>query len=329
MPRYLLEFEVESSAALVPEVNELAAQSTDGELQVTVSVSRADPGDETTLLFLDVVMSADSIDDAIEQGPKQVRNFLQAWSFATSVPFRIKQLHRVADWTIGLTERTCVQFTEHAGYDRPYNVLNGETLISAVRLTTGQLPARIRRAVRWFSNGISSDYSDDQFYYFWLALESVAVELKSPEPVPDRCAKCKAPLYCESCKTHPLHKPYPKQAIQALFQKHVRDKPEEFFGTADRLRNALMHGDELEEVRIDTGHDFDFIVDKLGQLAWAVLLNYFTANPKCVSDSEKQEVLPLLQTNTFTHGTLRAGTDRKSTRLNSSHPRLSRMPSSA
>ena len=34
----------------------------------------------------------------------------------------------------------------------------------------------------------------------------------------DKCPQCKSPLYCESCETHPTHRPYAKQAIRALIQ---------------------------------------------------------------------------------------------------------------
>jgi hypothetical protein len=78
---------------------------------------------------------------------------------------------------------------------------------------------RLRRAMKWFANGVSTRFYDDQFVYFWLVVELIAQNAKDPTPVPDKCPKCQGPLFCETCKTVPTHRPYQKQAIEQLFIK--------------------------------------------------------------------------------------------------------------
>ena len=149
-----------------------------------------------------------TIAEAKDRGLDVAKEFLRAWTFATSMSFRISALKRIVDWSPGLRERKCIQFSYHTGFDRPYAALDAATLNSAVRLLNSDLSPTLRRAVRWHANGVTSEYADDQFYYFWLAIELLAIETKAPEPVHDACPKCRGPLFCNSCGIAPTHKPY-------------------------------------------------------------------------------------------------------------------------
>ena len=169
MPRYLLDLEVESHATLVDGLAEL--QGRDGGIAVFVKSREAKPGAENTILEVQLLFDAASIAEAKERGLEVAKEFLRSWTFTTSMSFRISTLKRLVDWSPGLRERDCVQFSNHPGFDRPYAVLDDEAFGSAIRLLNSDISSTLRRAIRWHANGVTSEYTDDQFYYFWLAIE--------------------------------------------------------------------------------------------------------------------------------------------------------------
>lgn len=325
MPRFLLDLEVESHATLAPAETTLRGISPNCVgVDVTVSLLRANLTKGTAALSMQVTLDAESIQHARDHGLDVAKDLLRAWSFATSIPFRITAFRRIVDWTPGLHERDCIHFSHHPADARPHSVLNSETLLSAVRLTNAPLSATLRRAIRWFANGVSSDFTDDQFYYFWLAVELVAIETRPTNPVHDACPMCRGPLYCQSCNLQPTHRPYPKQAIQALFQRHFNDEPDEFFRHADAFRNALMHGDDLDQVERAISVKFEDIVNALGRLAWTALLSTIMQRMAAAGASGQ---LPVLETNQFVNYELKVGLNLVVTSRDPEHPSLSDLPS--
>ena len=322
MPRFLLDLEVESQATLAAGTAALLSDSP--ALGVSVSVIQTDERLGTTTLSMQLTLDAGTLHDARDRGLDIAKDLLRAWSFTTSMPFRVKVLRSVVDWTPGLREREGILFTHHPANGGPHPVLDVTTFQSAVRVLGAPLSVALRRAIRWFSNGVSSDYLDDQFYHFWLAAELIAIETKAPDPVHDACSKCRGPLYCQACNTHPKHRPYPKQAIQALFRRHITDTPEDFFAYCDRYRNALMHGEDVESIEECSNVKFENVVNSLGKLVWAALLSV-TLN-KMAASGESGE-LPVLETNLFVNHHLRVGLNLIVTSRDPDRPSLSDLPS--
>ncbi|MGO7785661.1 methylamine utilization protein MauJ, partial [Rhizobium ruizarguesonis] len=58
----------------------------------------------------------------------------------------------------------------------------------------------MRRALRWYRLGIHAYSPDDQFTYFWFALEIVAEFQKPTSKVHDKFPHCQSALYCEKCE---------------------------------------------------------------------------------------------------------------------------------
>ncbi len=326
MARFLLDFEIESQATFAPEEAVLHAASPGDGIDVTVSVVKLSPAQGIAVLSLQVRLDANDIQDARDRGLDVAKEFLRAWSFTTSSPFRISAFRHVVDCTPGLHQRNCIQFSDHIADERPHPILSSETLLSAVRLLDAKLSATLRRGIRWFANGVSSDYIDDQFYYFWLAVELVAIETKAPDQINDACPKCRGPLYCKACDLEPKHRPYPKQAIQALFRRHINDRPDEFFRHADTFRNALMHGDDIEIVERTISVKFEHIVNALGRLAWAAILST-TMNKMAAAGEDGQ--LPVLETNQFVNYEFKVGLNLMVTSRDPDHLNLSDLPTIA
>ena len=129
--------------------------------------------------------------------------------------------------------------------------------------------------MRWYRLGVTHRVPDDQFQCFWFALELVASATRSTEKVPDRCPHCRSPLLCETCQTHPKHRPYQKQAIRALISAVDKTCDESTLALLEKTRNSLMHGATLREIEEQLPAPHESIVDTLGKIAFRALIHQF------------------------------------------------------
>jgi hypothetical protein len=159
--------------------------------------------------------------------------------------------------------------------DAPYQALQQPLLDTVALLQTHPVVPKLRRAMKWFGNGVASQYPDDQFAYFWFVIEIVAQLIKEPTPVPDRCSRCRGPLFCEACGATHLHRPYAKQAIEQLFVKYGPKDELALYRRATDARNMLMHGDETKAIEEALKIEFARLVNDMGHLAWISILNQF------------------------------------------------------
>jgi hypothetical protein len=151
--------------------------------------------------------------------------------------------------------------------------------------------------MRWYRIGVNATTPDDQFQYFWFALELIAVSRESTEKVNDRCPTCRSPLYCETCKTHPLHWPYEKQKIRALVRAVDRECDDAKLEILEKARNALMHGGTLREIQERLPRPHEEMVDILGKIVFLALVSEF---PRHLFT----EKLRFLNPSTYVHRTL-------------------------
>jgi hypothetical protein len=200
-------------------------------------------------------------------------------TFATNLRTRLRDLRHIFNWEPGNDFREAFYFAGRNGHDdAPYPFMHKSILDSIGMLQENEPNPRLRRAMKWFSNGVATRFYDDQFVYFWLAVELIAQNAKDPTPVPDRCPKCKGALFCEACNDTPTHRPYQKQAIEQLFLKVCNGSPLDgptFYTQASTARNMLMHGDEVKAIEDVLGIEFGHLVDQMGKLAWTCILNQF------------------------------------------------------
>jgi hypothetical protein len=181
----------------------------------------------------------------------------------------------------------------------PYPFFDERILRSIERLLQFDPPPAIRRALRWYRIGLNASLPEDQFIYFWFALEILAEYQKAPEKVTDNCPHCRSALYCETCDTHPTHRPYAKQAILALIKAVEPACEEETLEALDKCRNALMHGATLKEIESSLPKFDEHIVDVLGRILFKALVNQF---PRQIFEEEVQIGAPT----TYLHLTMSA-----------------------
>lgn len=228
------------------------------------------------LLSLHLYFRASTLDEARDIADDRLADCLNMLAFTTGSRFRRHRIRQIVDATPGITGmRSLLIWGDSIEYEDPQPFLREDTVYAIERLSEFDIPPAIRRALRWYRLGINATVPDDQFMNFWFALELVAEFQKSTEKVPSKCPQCRSPLYCESCKTHPIHKPYPKQAIRVLLKAVDKQCDDATIERLDKTRNSLMHGSTLKEIEDSLPQPHEQIVDILGRLLWRALIHQF------------------------------------------------------
>jgi hypothetical protein len=250
------------------------------------------------LLSLHLYFDAPNLDEAQDIADGFLADCLNMLAFITGSRFRRHRIRQIVDATPGITGmRSLLMWSDPIEYEDPQPFLREDMARAIERLLQFDIPPAIHRALRWYRLGINETMPDDQFMNFWFALELVAEFQKSTESVPDRCPQCQLPLYCESCKTHPVHRPYPKQAIRALLKTVDKGCDDAIIERLDKTRNSLMHGSTLKEIEDSLPQPHEQIVDILGRLLWKALIHQF-------SQEMSDETLVIGYPSTYIHRTV-------------------------
>lgn len=261
---------------------------------------RVEPASDPPLLSVQIVFAAAALHEARDLAERYLKEFLDYLVVVTNCKFRLRRILHIFNWEPGSGMRECMYYVGASNHEVPVPGLAADLLDTLALLQQHPVQPRLRRALKWFGNGVSAIYRDDQFTYFWFVIEVLAQVVKSVAPVPDKCPMCGGPLFCQACGVSHVHRPYPKQAIQHLFAKYVAGEPDAFFERTNKIRNALLHGDEIAAIESDLRIDFSEEVNKLGHLAWTALMGQFA--PSLVG---KQ--IAILQTNRYVHVGLTVG----------------------
>jgi hypothetical protein len=251
------------------------------------------------LLSLHLYFDARSLKEATEVADGHLADCMNMLAFTTGSRFQRHRIRQIVEVEATGAMRNILMWSESIQYEDPQPFLDESIMRSIERLSEFDVPPAIRRGMRWYRLGINSQVADDQFTYFWFALEIVAEFQKSTEKVPNRCQKCRSPLYCETCQTHPTHRPYPKQAIRALLKSVDKDCDDATIDRLDATRNSLMHGSTLKEIEASLPQPHEQIVDVLGRLLWKALVHQF---PREMFDGKLSMGVPT----TYVHRTMHA-----------------------
>ena len=261
-----------ASHALLPKgLNQFVRKHPLGDYEIHLSNLRVAPQAEYSILSAQVYFSSESFESAKRDAEEYLVNFIYLLTFVTNMPIKFLTIRKLADWSLGLSEREALYFLPIEGEDQPFLALNQEIADSVTILERIERTPALNRALRWFSLGVHARYAEEQFTYFWFAIEILAQIDKPVEPVQDKCSICSNPLYCKNCDQSPTHRPYPKQSIEALFSEFVQNNSEGFFGKANEVRNRIMHGDSLEDIEKNLGAKVEDLINGLGKIAWCAL----------------------------------------------------------
>lgn len=245
------------------------------------------------------ILEEESPENAADKAEIYLRRFLDVLSVVTSNDYRIKERVLVVDWTTGLTTRRFLRFNTFPNPNVPVHALSGAHFESVKKLMANPIPRSVQLAMDWWARGVSASEASEQFQFFWYALEILGEHTKPSVRVPSTCPKCRESLFCPNCKEVPLHRPYPKQAVKMLVDKHVKGEPDHFFALIDQARNKLMHGDDRKKIERDLNIKWEAISDSLGKATWAALISILikTAN----TNATEPERLKLIISSTYLH----------------------------
>ena len=272
MTNWIAQIEVEAECVLPDDAEPIHYNDPHGRYQMRLSNRTVRPLAEKPLLEMQLEFEADDLEHAHEKTKPLAREFLYWLSFVTKCHFRISRVERILDWTPGLTMRE--QYVYHTDRtEMPTPLLTSDFAESIALLNTEEVPSEVKRAVRWFANGVGAELMDDQFQCFFCAIEILAEYRKSPDRVPDLCPKCRGELFCNTCNEVSKHKPYAKQAIEQLIATVVDKGPDKAFTLLDTTRNHVMHGRQIDEIEDELPIPFAEIVDHAAGIAWACIMN--------------------------------------------------------
>lgn len=243
------------------------------------------------LLSVHIYFDAEALDNAAEVAEGHLVTCLNMLAFTTGSSFRKHRIRQIVDAETFSKDvmRDIRMWGDRIEYDDPQPFLDSEHAHTIERLLEFDIPPAIRRALRWYRLGISASAPDDQFTYFWFALEIVAEFQKPTAKVNDKCPHCQSALYCEQCEMHPQHRPYAKQAIRAVLMDADEGCDDATVVLLDKTRNSLMHGMTLKEIESSLPDPHESVIDTLGRLLWKVLVRQF---PKEMFDGSLVMGLP-------------------------------------
>jgi hypothetical protein len=251
------------------------------------------------LLSVHIYFETERLDFSAEElATSYLAEILNILTFATGAAFRKHRIRQIVDATPSKSAmRNVLMWGDAAEHADPQPFLDARIAKSLERLLGADTPPAVTRAMRWYRLGVGAIAPDDQYIYFWFAVEILAEFSKPTEKVPDKCPRCQSALYCETCKQHPTHKPYAKQAIRLLLKTAEPGLVDETIDRLDLVRNRLMHGATLKEIEADLPEPKEQVVDTLGRLLWKSLLLQF-------SGKVSEGTIALGYPNTYVHHTV-------------------------
>jgi len=287
MTRWIMKFEVEAHAGLKPDLPRLGFKHPNGDYEIYLKNVDVSPRTADPLLNAFVIFDAVHIDNGSVLGKRYLREFLDLLGFSTGARFLIKRAVAIFDWTPDTKMRKGQVYTRTSDPNIPHLFLDEGCVPTVETFARTVANEPLRRALRWFNVGVSSQLPDIQFQWFWFAIETLARNSLEKERVPDRCCRCRGSLYCPKCEEISTHRPYPTQQIETLFRRHISDAPERAFIAATAMRHALLHGENLESVEREHDITIEQLVNSVGELAWAVLFEAMSAKVEA-SDSGRR-----------------------------------------
>lgn len=293
---FLVEYEINSHAIVAPPKESLIFQHPTKKVSIEIKNQVAAPGLFGSILIAYVVLESQSFETAENDSLECLEEFVDILTFSSNLHFSIGSMLRIADWSPGITERKGIIFKKFPGDERPYPIIEDKLLETIQILASSNISHRLKRALRWFSHGVSSKYPDEKFQFFWYVVEILSQEVKPTKKIADACPVCRNPLFCDNCNQYPTHRPYPKQAIAHLFSLALQKDNGDFFNISNEFRNALMHGDNIETIEKKFNVEFDNQVDLLGKVAWVSILNILR---KKIPEDKKNTGLHLIETNIY------------------------------
>lgn len=272
MSRWLIKYEIEAQLGIESKLPFLNIKHPKGLWEVHLENFHMEPNCEIPLLIGYILFESDTLEDAEIKGEKYSDQLIDFLTFTAKTRFKKKNKLCLFDWTPKIKERIGYVYKVVPNPHFPQLYLNEGLGKSVEILLAAESNPTLTWALHKFAEGISADELEIKFELFWFTIETLASLSGSKNRVPDLCAICKEPLYCQKCKKASEHRPYPSQLIKSLFIKHVKDQPDIVYDLTSKMRHALLHGEDVTEIEKQNGVPLSELVDIVGKVAWASLM---------------------------------------------------------
>lgn len=300
--RCLADFILDSDLCLKEGTGSLTLAAPDNDFTLTLSNVKSGSENIDAVLSAQLIFEASSFENIREIACDKLAKALNALTYATNSKFVQVLLKRVIDWTPGIIERQAIIYVETPELEKAEPALDNVYLGTARRLLVMQSGEKQQEALRWYRLGIQADNLEEQFSYFWFALEIAAEYSKGTEKVPSKCPKCQQPLFCESCGEHPMHRKYAGEAIRQIISRIQQINADEVFKTLQVIRHTLMHGGRINSVLDQLPCTDEQAVNKLAFVTWHAIGFMFTG-----ADPEPSKPMELGYRDSLVRRTLVAG----------------------
>jgi hypothetical protein len=272
----LADFVLDSDLCLAPDAGPLVLRGPGGAFSLTLSNADISAEPTTAVLSAQLTFDANAFDRGLRDAAHtKLFDILNYLAFTTSRKFSIVRLKRLIDWTPGLVERDAIIYHDTPEWDLAEPALDQKFLDTAERLFAMNSGADQNTAMRWYRLGLQAGVLEEQFSYFWFALEIAAEAMKGKDKVPSKCPRCQAKLFCQTCNEYPLHRRYAGEAIQQVVETVHPDNAEQIFKTLQLIRHTLMHGGRISSVQDQLPCTDQEALNKLAFVTWQAISRMF------------------------------------------------------
>ena len=270
--KFMAQFDITSDVSITNDAAKRSIQSPNGDFSLVVREVVSREGDGIATFRCNMECESEDLEHSQQDFMEKILCVLDIMSLVTHATFAFHRLHKVFDWTSNKTMREGLMFIYDPPESSPDWALDQEFFETANLLQYAMIDNRLLSALRWFRLGVIADTSQEQFQNFWFALELLAQYKKRTKKIHDACPTCGEALYCKGCDTYPMHRPYPIQEIESVFQEFA---PNELglFQIMNKARNKLMHGVPASKIEAITDVPLHQMIDPLAQLTWRGLIS--------------------------------------------------------
>lgn len=290
----MADFDVISHVAVATD-KKLRFKAPDESYTIHIKDKNTKSGTENPILSVQVIYDSENGVESKDIGEAFLRNFLHVLCFLTGSRLKIKNINCIINLEANDGMYECHQYRTDPDINIPHRILNDDLLNSVKLLTTNPLRKMGDRAIDLYNMGVNALYSDEQYTFFWLALETLSIALKSDEPVNIECPDCSDNLFCKKCDDYPKRKPFDKNAITSLLDRvHKGKGHDELVAVLFEFRNTIFHGRSVNKCEKNHSIKIQKVVDILGGIVFCALW-------QMVKLPEGQWRIPMTQPNTYAH----------------------------
>lgn len=274
-----------SEATLQEDQQSIEVRPASGLFVARISTVKTEARSSTVVLLIHLEHEAASPEEADSSGRDLIEKLLALLAFTSGATFSDPVLRFVVDWSEGTGLRDLHLFTRPDQLLEPTPLLGKGVADSVSSLLQENVSPAIWRALAWYRSGLRADTPDLQVQCFWLCLETLVTDIKETEKVADECQKCRSPLFCQTCNQTSTHRPFVKQKIKRMLERHRPDGGATF-EEASVARNILMHGGTLIGPRDGNPFPYVHLVSKMGEAAWTCVIHQLTLSAPEGTDYE-------------------------------------------